>query len=61
MLVVDSLKSIIKNNIVFVYLIYGVNVFMSKKIRDKIVDYMLNEEDKEFNLLLYDLEEILID
>lgn len=58
---VDSLKSITKNNIAPVYLIHGVNAFMSKKIRDKIVDYTLNEEDKEFNLSLYDLEETSID
>ncbi|MES9789323.1 hypothetical protein ABWL24_02330 [Priestia megaterium] len=50
---VDSLKSINKNNIAHVYLIHGVNAFMSKKIRDKIVDYTLNEEDKEFILSLY--------
>ncbi|TYR82350.1 DNA polymerase III subunit delta [Priestia megaterium] len=58
---IDSLKTITSKNISSVYLLHGVNSFIMTKARDKIIGNVLSEEEKEFNLSVYDLEETAID
>lgn len=60
-LAIDSLKTINSKDIKPVYLLHGLNAFIMKKARDKIIQHSLSDEEKEFNLSIYDLEETPIE
>ncbi|MDT2045402.1 DNA polymerase III subunit delta [Bacillus sp. 1780r2a1] len=60
-LAIDPLKTINSKDIKPVYLLHGLNAFIMKKARDKIIQYSLSDEEKEFNLSIYDLEETPIE
>jgi DNA polymerase III subunit delta len=60
-LVLDIWKKISKKQIDPVYLLYGTEAFLINETKQLLIDHVLDEEEKDFNLSVYDLEETPIE
>ncbi|CAG9619382.1 DNA polymerase III subunit delta [Sutcliffiella rhizosphaerae] len=57
----EALKKIKANHFAQVYLLLGTEVFLMKEVREAIITHALNEEEHDFNLSFYDMEEQSVD
>lgn len=53
----DSWKKISKKQIDPVYLVYGTETFLINETKQLLIEHVLDEDEKDFNLAVYDLEE----
>ena len=60
-MVLDIWKKISKKQIDPVYLLYGTEAFLINETKQILIDHVLDEEEKDFNLSVYDLEETPIE
>lgn len=60
-MVLDIWKKISKKQIDPVYLLYGTEAFLINETKQLLIDHVLDEEEKDFNLSVYDLEETPIE
>ncbi|MCD4838553.1 DNA polymerase III subunit delta [Neobacillus sedimentimangrovi] len=56
-MVLESWRKIKQNHIAPIYLLYGTEAFLINETKQILLNQILNEEEKEFNLAVYDLEE----
>ncbi|WP_078545526.1 DNA polymerase III subunit delta [Litchfieldia alkalitelluris] len=54
-------KNIKRNNISSTYLLYGTESFLINETKDLLISKVLTEEEKDFNLSVYDLEEVPVE
>jgi DNA polymerase III subunit delta len=59
--VLDIWKKISKKQVDSVYLLYGTEAFLINETKQLLVDNVLDEEEKDFNFSVYDLEETPIE
>ncbi len=57
----EALKKIKAKHFASIYLLLGTEGFLMKEIRNSIIDHALDEEEHDFNLSYYDMEEQPID
>jgi DNA polymerase III subunit delta len=60
-LVLDVWKKINKKQIDPVYLLFGTEAFLINETKQLLIEQVLDEEEKDFNLSVYDLEETPIE
>lgn len=60
-MVLDIWKKISKKQIDPVYLLYGTEAFLINETKQLLIDHVLDEEEKDFNFSVYDLEETPIE
>lgn len=60
-MVLDIWKKISKKQIDSVYLLYGTEAFLINETKQLLIEHVLDEEEKDFNLSVYDLEETPIE
>ncbi|RSD24145.1 DNA polymerase III subunit delta [Mesobacillus subterraneus] len=60
-MVLDIWKKISKKQVEPVYLMYGTETFLINETKQLLVDNVLDEEEKDFNFSVYDLEETPIE
>lgn len=60
-MVVELWKEIKSNQIKPVYLLYGTESFLINETKDLLIKNVLNPEEQDFNLSIYDLEEIPVE
>lgn len=60
-MVVDVWKKINKKQIDPVYLLFGTEAFLINETKQLLIEHVLDEEEKDFNLSVYDLEETPIE
>ncbi|QED48702.1 DNA polymerase III subunit delta [Cytobacillus dafuensis] len=60
-MVFDLWKQIKAKKFAPIYLLYGVESFLINETRQHLINHLLNEEEMDFNLFSYDLEETPID
>jgi len=60
-LVLDIWKKISKKQIDPVYLLYGTEAFLINETKQLLIEHVLDDEEKDFNLSVYDLEETPIE
>ncbi|MBT2677428.1 DNA polymerase III subunit delta [Bacillus sp. ISL-35] len=60
-MVLDIWKKINKKQVDPVYLLYGTEAFLINETKQLLVDNVLDEEEKDFNFSVYDLEETPIE
>lgn len=56
-MVLDSWKKISKKQLDPVYLVYGTETFLINETKQLLIEHVLDEDEKDFNLAVYDLEE----
>jgi DNA polymerase III subunit delta len=56
-MVLEIWKQIKQNNIAPIYLLYGTEAFLINETKQLLLNHILNEEEKDFNFSVYDLEE----
>ena len=57
----EALKKIKAKHFAPIYLLLGTEGFLMKEIRNSIIDHALDEEEHDFNLSYYDMEEQPVD
>jgi DNA polymerase III subunit delta len=60
-LVLDIWKKISKKQVDLVYLLFGTEAFLINETKHLLIEHVLDEEEKDFNLSVYDLEETPIE
>ncbi|MEH7443133.1 DNA polymerase III subunit delta [Bacillus sp. JJ1122] len=60
-MVLDIWKKISKKQIDSVYLLYGTEAFLINETKQLLIEHVLDDEEKDFNLSVYDLEETPIE
>jgi len=60
-LVLDIWKKISKKQIDPVYLLFGTEAFLINETKQLLIEHVLDDEEKDFNLSVYDLEETPIE
>ncbi|MEH7885434.1 DNA polymerase III subunit delta [Bacillus sp. JJ1609] len=60
-MVMDIWKKISKKQIDPVYLLYGTEAFLINETKQLLIEHVLDDEEKDFNLSVYDLEETPIE
>lgn len=58
---IEALKKIKAKHFAPIYLLLGTETFLMKEIRDSIIEHALDEEEHDFNLSFYDMEEQPVD
>ncbi|WP_404458690.1 DNA polymerase III subunit delta [Sutcliffiella horikoshii] len=58
---IEALKKIKAKHFAPIYLLLGTEAFLMKEIRDSIIEHALDEEEHDFNLSFYDMEEQPVD
>ena len=56
-MVLDIWKKISRKQVDPIYLMFGTETFLINETRQLLVDHVLDEEEKDFNFSVYDLEE----
>ncbi|TLS39342.1 DNA polymerase III subunit delta [Pseudalkalibacillus caeni] len=59
--IADVKKNLKQGKINGIYVVYGTESFLSDEIQKEIVKKVLSDDEKEFNLSVYDLNEVPID
>ncbi len=60
-MVLDIWKKISKKQVDLVYLLFGTEAFLINETKQLLIEHVLDEEEKDFNLSVYDLEETPIE
>ncbi|ART77350.1 DNA polymerase III subunit delta [Sutcliffiella horikoshii] len=58
---IEALKKIKAKHFAPIYLLLGTEAFLMKEIRNSIIEHALDEEEHDFNLSFYDMEEQPVD
>jgi DNA polymerase-3 subunit delta len=60
-MVMDIWKKIKQKDIAPIYLVYGTEAYLLNETKQLLLNHILNEEEKDFNFSVYDLEETPIE
>ncbi|WP_449537041.1 DNA polymerase III subunit delta [Ferdinandcohnia sp. Marseille-Q9671] len=58
---IDLWKKIKKKQFASIYLLHGTESFLIKETKDLLIEYSIEEDEKDFNLSIFDLEETPIE